>query len=98
MMQSRASHLFLQIQSFLLARLVLMSLTFTMLCSPPVFGQNSLGSSSATPDQTSTQDQEEPKVSVKNLPVDFIHDQAAIWTSPLKLRPKDLYWVVPSGI
>src|SRR5438876_631116 len=30
--------------------------------------------------------------------IDFIHDQKDIWTSPLKARRKDLFWIVPSGI
>src|SRR5205809_871729 len=34
----------------------------------------------------------------RKIPIDFIHDQKDIWTSPLKLRRKDLFWIVPSGI
>src|SRR5437870_4831905 len=34
----------------------------------------------------------------RRIAVDFLHDQRDIWTSPLKLRRKDLFWVVPSGV
>jgi membrane-associated phospholipid phosphatase len=34
-------------------------------------------------------------VTLRNTPVHFLKDQAAIWTSPLRLGPHDLEWLVP---
>lgn len=34
----------------------------------------------------------------RHFAIDFLHDQKDIWTSPLKLKRKDLFWVVPAGI
>lgn len=35
---------------------------------------------------------------VRNLPRNFLHDQAAIWTSPRDLRTHDLKWLVPLAV
>ena len=37
-------------------------------------------------------------VKLVNLPRNLLFDQAAIWTSPVRLRPHDLEWLVPTGI
>ncbi len=34
-------------------------------------------------------------VTVRNAPMHTLQDQAAIWTSPVRLRPHDLEWLVP---
>ena len=34
-------------------------------------------------------------VTLRNTPEHILHDQGAIWTSPLRLRPHDLEWLVP---
>lgn len=34
-------------------------------------------------------------VTVRNSPRIFLHDEAAIWTSPMRLRPHDLEWLAP---
>jgi hypothetical protein len=34
-------------------------------------------------------------VTVRNSPRIFLHDQAAIWCSPVRLRPRDLEWLAP---
>ena len=39
----------------------------------------------------------EVEVTVRNTPRNFLHDQAAIWTSPRHLRVGDLEWLVPLG-
>src|SRR5215510_6680891 len=35
------------------------------------------------------------EVTLSGLPKRFILDQKAIWTSPLRLQPKDTIWLVP---
>lgn len=37
-------------------------------------------------------------VTVRNSPGIFLHDEAAIWTSPARLRLHDLKWLVPIGL
>ncbi len=34
-------------------------------------------------------------VTLRNTPAHLLKDQGAIWTSPLRLRPHDLEWLVP---
>ena len=34
-------------------------------------------------------------VTLRNTPMHVVQDQGAIWTSPLRLRPHDLEWLVP---
>lgn len=34
-------------------------------------------------------------VTLRNTPVHILHDQAAIWTSPARIRTHDLVWLVP---
>jgi hypothetical protein len=36
-------------------------------------------------------------VSIRSAPDDILHDQAVIWTSPARIRPHDLIWLVPLG-
>ncbi len=47
------------------------------------------------PDAPSPQPSPQDDGSVRNLPRNFLHDQAAIWTSPVRLRPHDLKWLAP---
>jgi membrane-associated phospholipid phosphatase len=51
--------------------------------------------SAPLPDAPSPQPSPQDDVSVRNLPRNFLHDQAAIWTSPVRLRPHDLVWLAP---
>jgi membrane-associated phospholipid phosphatase len=37
----------------------------------------------------------QPDVTLRGTPRNLLHDQAAIWTSPARLRTKDLNWLVP---
>ncbi len=37
-------------------------------------------------------------VTVRNSPRIFLHDQAAIWSSPVRLRPRDLEWLAPLAL
>jgi hypothetical protein len=36
-------------------------------------------------------------VTVKGLPLAILKDQLAIWTSPVRVRPNDLMWLLPLG-
>ena len=47
------------------------------------------------PDAPTPQPSPQDDVSVRNLPRNFLHDQAAIWTSPVRLRLHDLKWLAP---
>ena len=37
----------------------------------------------------------QPDVTLRDVPVNLLHDQAAIWTSPARLHTADLEWMVP---
>jgi len=37
-------------------------------------------------------------VTVRNSPRIFLHDEEAIWTSPVRLRPHDLEWLAPLAL
>lgn len=39
----------------------------------------------------------QPDVTLKTLPINVLKDQKAIWTSPARIRIKDLDWLVPLG-
>lgn len=38
-----------------------------------------------------------PQVTVKGLPLAILKDQVPIWTSPVRIRPHDLVWLLPLG-
>ena len=46
-------------------------------------------------DAPSPQPSSQDDVTIRNLPRNFLHDQAAIWTSPKDLRAHDLKWLIP---
>jgi hypothetical protein len=50
------------------------------------------------PDAPSPQTSPQDDVPVRNLPRSFLHDQAAIWTSPRDLRTHDLEWLAPLAV
>lgn len=50
---------------------------------------------SSLPDSPTPQASPQDDVSVRNLPRNFLHDQAAIWTSPKDIRTHDLEWLLP---
>ena len=39
----------------------------------------------------------QPAATEKGLPVAIVKDQLAIWTSPVRVRPRDLIWILPLG-
>ena len=52
-------------------------------------------SATELPDAPSPQASSQDDVTIRNLPRNFLHDQAAIWTSPKDLRVHDLKWLIP---
>lgn len=48
---------------------------------------------SALPNAPAPQDPD--PVTLRNSPVHILKDQAVIWTSPARIRPRDLIWLVP---
>ena len=53
---------------------------------------------SARPQPDAPQAQTQDAVTVRGAPRDILHDQEAIWTSPLRLRPHDLKWLAPFAL
>jgi len=47
------------------------------------------------PDAPSPQASSQDDVTIRDVPRNFLHDQAAIWTSPKDLRMHDLKWLLP---
>lgn len=56
--------------------------------------QKSSGSASALPDAPRPNDEKEA-ITLRGTPVRILKDQAAIWTSPARIRKGDLVWLVP---
>jgi hypothetical protein len=79
-----------------------------LLLPNPVSAQSSVSSSADLPDAPAPQNTPPPppaastpqpsqEVTLSGLPKRFLFDQKAIWTSPLRLKPKDAIWLVPFG-
>ncbi len=54
--------------------------------------------SKSLPDAPSPQPSSQDDVTVRNVPRNFLRDQAAIWTSPKDLRTHDLEWLAPLAV
>ena len=52
-------------------------------------------SSSSLPDAPAATSRDQDTVSIRNLPVHILKDQAPIWSSPARIRTHDLIWLVP---
>ena len=59
----------------------------------PAVAQARARSGAAIPD--APQPQKQQAVTVRNSPLDVLRDQPVIWTSPARIRAKDLKWLVP---
>lgn len=59
-----------------------------ILCAASIYGQ-------APPAPAATPSPSPRPVLVRKLPANIFHDQAAIWTSPLRLRRDDARWLLP---
>ncbi|WP_348267131.1 phosphatase PAP2 family protein [Edaphobacter paludis] len=53
------------------------------------------GSTSALPDAPQPNSDEKATVTLQGTPLSILKDQAAIWTSPARIREGDLVWLVP---
>lgn len=51
--------------------------------------------SAALPDAPAPQTSAPGDVTVRNTPRNLLHDQEAIWTSPARMRTRDLEWLLP---
>jgi membrane-associated phospholipid phosphatase len=61
---------------------------------PPVVDTDAEGApNGALPDAPTASSQ----VTVKGLPLAIVKDQIPIWTSPIRIRPHDLLWLLPLG-
>ncbi len=68
--------------------------------SVPGYAQDGLQSSSVTdvlPEEPVAQVVVDDPVTLRRTPLHILKDQGAIWTSPLRIRTKDLVWLVPLG-
>ena len=63
--------------------------------SAPYAPQVNVPDRASLPDAPSPQTSSQDDVTIRNVPRNFLHDQAAIWTSPARLRAHDLKWIVP---
>lgn len=50
------------------------------------------------PDAPTPQPPPRDDVTVRNVPRNFLEDQAIIWTSPARIRTHDLKWIIPLGV
>lgn len=61
-----------------------------------VFAQTvGVGGDAALPNAPVPQVESRPEVTVRGLPRAVLEDQKSIWTSPLRIRAKDLVWLAP---
>ncbi|HEY2860063.1 MAG TPA: phosphatase PAP2 family protein [Terracidiphilus sp.] len=51
----------------------------------------------ALPDAPLPQSEDLSAPTIRNFPRNVLHDQAAIWTSPIHIRAHDLIWLAPLG-
>lgn len=57
--------------------------------------QQTHSSASALPDAPQANSGENGRVTLAGMPISILKDQAAIWTSPARIRKSDLVWLVP---
>jgi len=65
-----------------------------LMCCGTMFAQTG-GRDAALPDAPMPQVATREDVTVRGLPMAFLHDQKGIWTSPARIRTKDLVWLAP---
>ena len=65
--------------------------------SQPSAAKPSDKSATKPSDKKDTSDESSGNASVAKLPRDLVFDQARFWTSPLRLRSRDLPWVILAG-
>lgn len=62
----------------------------------PVSSAGVLESPNPVPDTPQVQSRDD--ATLRNTPVNFLKDQAAIWTSPFRVPPHDLEWLAPLAL
>ncbi len=67
--------------------------TLLMALTLPVAAQAAARRGAAVPD--APQPQERQAVTIRSAPLDILRDQPVIWTSPARIRARDLKWLVP---
>lgn len=72
-----------------------MALIFGVVVQAQTASAPTTANRASLPDAPSPQVSPQDDVTVRNLPRNTLHDQAAIWTSPVRLRAHDLEWLVP---
>ncbi len=75
--------------------LVALALIFGLCVHAQTAPAPNTASSASLPDAPSPQPPQQDDVTIRNVPRNFLCDQAAIWTSPKDLRTHDLEWIVP---
>ena len=63
--------------------------------SVPNTAQANVPASASLPDAPSPHLSSHDEVTIGRVPRNFLQDQGAIWTSPARLRARDLKWIVP---
>ena len=58
-------------------------------------GQSTSAAQATLPDAPVAQVETQDDVTVRGLPMAVLHDQKGIWTSPARIRTKDLIWLAP---
>lgn len=80
------------------SRTLLFALT-TIVITPSCFSQTAApGSYAATEQSLPDAPQPSQKDILLGMPKDILKDQAGIWTSPARLRAKDLVWLAPLAV
>lgn len=67
-------------------------LVSSLILSRPLAAQNAPSTSSALPDAPQARNEQ---ITALNTPKHTLQDQAAIWTSPARIRKHDLIWLAP---
>ena len=85
-------------------KLMLRSFLHTIACCAVIFSfslivqAQSSGTTESTPslpDAPQAQTQDRDAATLRNLPRNVLQDQAAIWTSPLRINAHDMIWLLP---
>jgi membrane-associated phospholipid phosphatase len=59
---------------------------------------SALAQNAPLPEAPKPQNSNSDTVTLRKMPVDILRDQEAIWTSPARIRARDLKWLIPIGL
>ncbi len=74
------------------------ALLFLVLLAAPGLCAQAQAASGSLPDAPKAQIQTREAVTVRNTPLHVLEDQGAIWTSPARIRARDLEWLAPLAL